>query len=60
MEDKKEKITEALSKQYALNKIFLEEYERLIEYAHKIETEKIHLRLLEKENRKYDKIIGEK
>ncbi|MDR0382794.1 MAG: cell wall-active antibiotics response protein [Spirochaetaceae bacterium] len=36
----KDKITEELSRQYSLNKISLEEYERLIEYAHKIETEK--------------------
>jgi hypothetical protein len=47
MEDRKEKITEELSRQYALNKISLEEYERLIEYAHKIETEK-ELMILEK------------
>jgi predicted membrane protein len=40
MEDKKEKLTEELSEQYSLNKISLEEYERLVEYAHKIETEK--------------------
>jgi predicted membrane protein len=40
IEDKKDKITEELSRQYSLNKISLEEYERLIEYAHKIETEK--------------------
>jgi hypothetical protein len=47
LEDKKEEITEELSKQYSLNKISLEEYERLIEYAHKIETEK-ELIILEK------------
>jgi hypothetical protein len=47
MEDRKEKITERLSRQYSLNKISLEEYERLIEYAHKIETEK-ELMILEK------------
>jgi predicted membrane protein len=40
IEDKKDKITEELSRQYSLNKISLEEYERLIEYTHKIETEK--------------------
>jgi hypothetical protein len=40
MEDKKGEIAEELSRQYSLNKISLEEYERLIEYAHKIETEK--------------------
>jgi predicted membrane protein len=40
IEDKKEKLTEELSEQYSLNKISLEEYERLVEYAHKIETEK--------------------
>jgi hypothetical protein len=47
MEDRKEKITEELSRQYSLNKISLEEYERLIEYAHKIETQK-ELMILEK------------
>jgi hypothetical protein len=47
VEDKKEKITEELSRQYSLNKISLEEYERLIEYAHKIETER-ELTILEK------------
>lgn len=47
MEEKKEKITEELSRQYSLNKISLEEYERLIEYTHKIETEK-ELIILEK------------
>jgi hypothetical protein len=47
MEDKKGEITEELSRQYALNKISLEEYERLIEYANKIETEK-ELMILEK------------
>ena len=40
MERKKEIITEELSKQYSLNTISLEEYERMVEYAHNIETEK--------------------
>jgi hypothetical protein len=47
MEDRKEKITEELSRQYSLNKISLDEYERLIEYANKIESEK-ELMILEK------------
>jgi hypothetical protein len=47
IEDRKEKITEELSRQYSLNKISMEEYERLIEYSHKIETEK-ELMILEK------------
>jgi hypothetical protein len=40
MEAKKEKITEELSRQYSLGQISLEEYERLIEYAHNLETER--------------------
>jgi hypothetical protein len=40
MEDRKDRITEELSRQYSLNTISLEEYERLIEYTHKAETEK--------------------
>jgi Glu-tRNA(Gln) amidotransferase subunit E-like FAD-binding protein len=43
MKDKKEKITEELSRQYSLNKISLEEYERVIEYAHKTEGANIFL-----------------
>jgi hypothetical protein len=39
-EGKKEKLTEELSRQFSLDIISLDEYERLIEYAHKIETEK--------------------
>ena len=40
IEDKKNKIVEKLSSKYSLNHISLEEYERLIEYSHKIETDK--------------------
>jgi len=40
IEDKKTKIIERLSSDYAQNNISLEEYERLIEYCHKIETDK--------------------
>jgi predicted membrane protein len=40
VEEEKEKLTEELSKQYSQNNISLEEYERLIEYVNKIETNK--------------------
>jgi hypothetical protein len=46
-EAKKNKLIEHLSEQYSQNKISLEEYERLIEYCNKIETDK-ELILLEK------------
>jgi len=36
--DKKNALTEQLSAQYALNNLTMDEYERLIEYAQKIET----------------------
>ncbi|MDR1443448.1 MAG: hypothetical protein LBI94_01075 [Treponema sp.] len=39
-EHKKEKLIEELSRQYSLDTISLDEYERLVDYAHKIETEK--------------------
>lgn len=47
LEERKQKITEKLSSQYSLNHISLEEYERLVEYSQKIETEK-ELNILEK------------
>jgi len=47
IEDKKNKIVERLSSEYSQNNISLEEYERLIEYCHKIETDK-ELIILEK------------
>jgi len=47
LEEKKNRITEKLSSQYSLSRISLDEYERLIEYSQKIETEK-ELRILEK------------
>jgi len=46
MEDRKEKITEKLSTVYSLNRISIEEYERLIKYSQDIETEK-ELQILE-------------
>jgi len=47
IEDKKSKIIDRLSSEYSHNNISLEEYERLIEYCHKIETDK-ELVILEK------------
>jgi len=47
LDERKDKITEKLSSEYSLNHISLEEYERLIEYSHKIETEQ-EFRILEK------------
>jgi len=46
-DERKDKIVEKLSSEYSLNHISLEEYERLIEYSHKIETEQ-EFRILEK------------
>jgi predicted membrane protein len=46
MEDRKEKITDRLSTVYSLNRISIEEYERLIKYSQDIETEK-ELQILE-------------
>ena len=45
--ERKDKLVEKLSSEYSLNHISLEEYERLIEYSHNIETEK-EFRILEK------------
>jgi predicted membrane protein len=53
LEDKKKLVTEELSKHYSLNKISIEEYERLIEYAHKIETER-EFAILEKVVNEYN------
>jgi hypothetical protein len=39
-ETRKEKLVEELSTQYSLGKISLEEYERLIDYSNKIETDR--------------------
>ena len=47
LDERKNKITEKLSSEYSLNHISLEEYERLIQYSHNIETEK-EFRILEK------------
>jgi len=47
LDERKDKIADKLSSQYSLNHISLEEYERLIEYSHKIETEQ-EFRILEK------------
>lgn len=65
LEERKHKITEKLSSQYSLNYISLDEYERLVEYSQKIETEK-ELNILEKivnsnnpEETKYNKAILE-
>jgi predicted membrane protein len=47
LDERKSKIVEKLSSEYSLNHISLEEYERLIQYSHNIETEK-EFRILEK------------
>ena len=47
LDERKNKITEKLASQYAVNLISIEEYERLVEYSQKIETES-ELRILEK------------
>jgi len=46
-EERREKLTERLSTQYATNRISLEEYERLIKYSQNLETDK-ELTILEK------------
>ncbi|MDR0323246.1 MAG: cell wall-active antibiotics response protein [Treponema sp.] len=45
--ERKNKLVEKLSSEYALNHISMEEYERLIEYSQKVETDK-ELKILEK------------
>jgi len=40
VEDKKNELVEKLSTQYSLNRISLEEYERLVKYSQDIETDK--------------------
>jgi len=52
-EERKEKLTEKLSTQYSLNKISIDEYERLIKYSQNIETDK-ELTILEKLIEGYD------
>ena len=47
LEERKEKITDKLSTEYSLNRISMEEYERLIKYSQTIETEK-EMKILEK------------
>ena len=47
IEDRKEKITDKLSTEFSLNRISVEEYERLIKYSQTIETNK-ELQILEK------------
>jgi len=46
-EERKDKLTEKLSTQYSLNKISMDEYERLVKYSQNIETDK-ELAILEK------------
>jgi len=46
VEDRKEKLVDKLSTSFSLNKISLEEYERLIKYSQNIETDK-ELQILE-------------
>jgi hypothetical protein len=40
IDEAKTKLTEELSEQYSQNRVTMEEYERIIEYIHKIETGK--------------------
>jgi len=47
LDERKNKIAEKLSSQYAVNHISIEEYERLVEYSQKIETNK-EMTILEK------------
>jgi len=47
VEDRKDKIVDKLSTVYSLNRISMEEYERLIKYSQNIETEK-ELQIFEK------------
>ena len=53
VEDRKNKLVEKLSTQYSLNRLSLEEYERLIHYSQGIETEK-ELQIFEKIVREYN------
>jgi len=46
-EERKEKLADKLSTQYSLNRISLEEYERLVRYSQNVETDK-ELTILEK------------
>jgi len=47
VEDRKSKLVERLSTQYSLNRLSMDEYERLIHYSQGIETEK-ELQIFEK------------
>jgi len=53
-EDRKNLLTEKLSTQYSLNRLSLEEYERLIHYSQGIETEK-ELQIFEKIVKEYNR-----
>jgi len=53
IEERKEKAIENLSDSYAKNKLPLEEYERIVEYIHKIESER-ELVVVEKIVAEYD------
>jgi len=54
VEDRKNILTEKLSTQYSLNRLSLEEYERLIHYSQGIETEK-ELQIFEKIVKEYNR-----
>ena len=53
IEERKEKAIETLSENFAKNRLPLEEYERLVEYIHKIESER-ELIVVEKIVAEYD------
>jgi len=57
VDERKEKAIESLSTSYAKNKLPLEEYERLVEYINKIESER-ELIVVEKMVSEYDGIQG--
>jgi len=58
VEERKEKAIETLSDSYAKNKLPLEEYERLVEYINKIESER-ELIVVEKIVAEYDSGYGD-
>jgi len=53
VEERKDLLVEKLSTQYSLNRISMEEYERLIKYSQDIETEK-ELKIFEKIIKEHD------
>ncbi|MDR2102603.1 MAG: hypothetical protein LBP42_00710 [Treponema sp.] len=61
--DKKENLTRSLSEQYSQNIINIDEYERLLEYIHKVETEKeiyVIEKIIEENNSENNKLVENK